>query len=194
MYQVSNAYKSAMHNSVQRFKIKGKVGEVNFDDNNVLSGSLSITNQCSGSDNIEIGQVYIGELNCAFINLDVDGWYGKTITLSFGQGIGNDSYEYIPLGVFTVSEAENTSSGVVIKAYDNISKLDKTASSLSTGATPYNLVKNICSACGVTLETTERAFKSFANGKVTLSLYTENDISTYRDTLLAGLLRLAAVL
>ena len=183
MYQVSNAYKSAMHNRVQRFKIKGKVGDVNFDDNNVLSGSLSITNQCSGSDNIEIGQVYIGELNCTFINLDVDGWYGKTITLFFGQGIGNDSYEYIPLGVFTVSEAENTSSGVVIKAYDNISKLDKTASSLSTGATPYNLVKNICSACGVTLETTERAFKSFANGKVTLSLYTENDISTYRDAI-----------
>ena len=138
MYQVSNAYKSAMHNRVQRFKIKGKVGDVNFDDSNVLSGSLSITNQCSGSDNIEIGQVYIGELNCTFINLDIDGWYEKEITLSFGQCLGNDIYEYIPLGVFTVSEAENTSSGVVVKAYDNISKLDKNCSSLGTGATPYN--------------------------------------------------------
>ena len=105
MYQVSNAYKVAMHNRVQRFKIKGKVGDINFDDSNVLSGSLSITNQCSGSEMIEIGQVYIGELNCTFIGLEIDGWYGKTISLSCGQGIGNDSYEYIPLGVFIVSEA-----------------------------------------------------------------------------------------
>ena len=183
MYQVSNAYKAAMHRRVQRFKIMGKVGDVSFDDSNVLSGSLSITNQCSGSDNIDIGQVYIGELNCTFIGLEIDGWYGKEITLSFGQGLGNDNFEYVPLGVFTVSEAENTRSGVVIKAYDNIAKLDKTSSSLSTGATPYNLVKNICSACGVTLETTEQQFKSFANGKTTLSLHTENDIGTYRDAI-----------
>ena len=183
MYQVSNAYKAAMHRRVQRFKISGKVGETNFDDSNVLSGSLSITNQCSGSDNIEIGQVYIGELNCTFINLDIDGWYEKEITLSFGQCLGNDIYEYIPLGVFTVSEAENTSSGVVVKAYDNISRLDKNCSSLGTGAKPFNLVKNICSACGVNLETTERQFKSFANGKVSLALYTENDIGTYRDAI-----------
>ena len=183
MYQVSNAYKAAMRNRVQRFRIIGKVGDVSFDDNNVLSGSLSITNQCSGSDNIDIGQVYIGELDCTFIGLEIDGWYDKKITLSFGQGLGNDTYEYVPLGVFTVSEAENTNSGVVVKAYDNIAKLDKTCSSLSTGAMPYNLVKNICSACGVRLETTEQQFKSFANGKTTLGLHTENDISTYRDAI-----------
>ena len=183
MYQVSNAYKAAMHRKVQRFKIRGKVGGTNFDDGNVLSGSLSITNQCSGSDNIEIGQVYIGELNCTFIGLEIDGWYEKEITLSFGQGLGNDIYEYIPLGVFTVSEAENTSSGVVVKAYDNISKLDKNCSSLGTGAEPFNLARSICSACGVNLETTEGQFKSFANGKVSLALYTENDINTYRDAI-----------
>ena len=183
MYQVSNAYKAAMHRKVQRFKIRGKVGETNFDDSNVLSGSLSITNQCSGSDNIEIGQVYIGELNCTFLGMEVDGWYKKEITLSFGQELDNGIYEYIPLGIFTVDEAEKTSSGVVVKAYDSIAKLDKNCNSLSTGAKPYDIAKNICKACKVTLETTEQQFKTFANGKVTLTQYAENNISTYRDAI-----------
>lgn len=183
MYPVSEAYKAAMHGKVQRFTVRGSVGEVNFDDANILSGSLSITNQCSGSENIEIGQVYIGELNCTFIGLNLDrySWYQKEIRLSFGLGLPNGTYEYIPLGVFTISEAEYTASGVVVKAYDNVSKLDKTCSSLSTGTTVYNLVRKACASCGLELETSEGQFKAFPNGKVTLGLYAENDIKTYRD-------------
>ena len=185
MYPVSEAYKAAMHGKVQRFKVRGTIGDVNFDDANILSGSLSITNQCSGSENIEIGQVYIGELDCTFLGLNIErySWYRKEIKIYFGQGLTDGTYEYIPLGVFSVSEAEYTASGVVVKAYDNVSKLDKTCSSLSTGATPYNLAKNVCSSCDVTLETTEGEFKAFPNGKVTLGVYTENDIETYRDVL-----------
>ena len=185
MYPVSEAYKEAMRHKVQRFRVRGKIGGTSFDDANILSGSLSITNQCSSSENIEIGQVYIGELNCTFIDLNIDryDWYNKEITISFGQGLANGIYEYIPLGVFTVSEAEYTASGVVIKAYDHMAKLDKTCSSLSTGTTPYNLARKACTSCGVELETTEGEFKSFPNGKVTLGLYAENDIKTYRDAL-----------
>ena len=181
MYPVSEAYKEAMRQRVQRFKVRGKIGNVNFNDSNILSGSLSITNQCSGSENIEIGQVYIGELDCTFMGISLDGWYNKEITISFGQGLANGTYEYIPLGVFTVSEAEYTASGVVVKAYDHMAKLDKTCSSLSTGTTPYNLVRKACVSCGVELETTEGEFKAFPNGKTTLGVYAENDINTYRD-------------
>ena len=79
MYPVSNAYKAAMHNRVQRFKIRGTVGTKPFTDENILAGSLSISNQCSGSDNIDIGQVYIVELNVTFLDVAIDrnSWYGK---------------------------------------------------------------------------------------------------------------------
>ena len=185
MYQVSNAYKAAMHNRVQQFKISGTVGDTAFTEANVLAGSLSISNQCSGSDNIEIGQVYIGELNCTFIGLNIErySWYGKEITLQFGQKIAANTYEYVPLGVFTIAEANYTASGVVVKAYDHMAKLDKSCSSLSTGATPYVLAKKACDECGITLETTERDFSKFPNGSTTLGLFAENDISTYRDAI-----------
>ena len=57
MYGVSDAYKTAMHQAVQRFRLTGKVGNTDFTDENVLSGSFSITNQCSGNNEILIGQV-----------------------------------------------------------------------------------------------------------------------------------------
>ena len=185
MYNVSNAYKTAMHNRVQKFKVRGTVGNVSFSDENILVGSLSISNQCSGSDNIDIGQVYIGELNCTFLGVDIDrnSWFGKEIIIDFGQCLNDGSYEFIPLGVFTVAEADYTESGVAVKAYDHVAKLDKTCSSLSTGAKPYNLAKIACDACRVTLETSEAEFLRVPNGKVTLGIYAENDIKTYRDAL-----------
>ena len=185
MYSVSNAYKTAMHDRVQSFRVRGNVGGVAFADENILAGSLSITNQCSGSDMIEIGQVYIGELNCTFLDLAIarNAWYGKEITIYFGQQLANGSYEDIPLGVFTVAEAEYTKSGVVVKAYDHMAKLDKTCSELIAGATPFNLARQICQRCNVTFETTEAQFQSFANHNVILSAYNESDVETYRDVL-----------
>ena len=185
MYPVSDSYKAAMHNHVQNFKIRGSVGNVAFTDDNILAGSLSISNQCSGSENIDIGQVYVGELNCTFLNLAIDrnSWYGQEITINFGQKLANGSYEYIPLGIFTVNEANYTESGVVVKAYDHMAKLDKSCSSISTGALPYNIAKIACDACKVKLETPETTFAKFPNGRVTLGVYAENDIETYRDVI-----------
>ena len=185
MYPVSSAYKAAMHAKVQRFRVTGTVGSVAFSDENILAGSLSVSNQCSDNDNIGIGQVYIGELNCTFMNVPLSryDWYGKEITLYFGQGLGDGTFEDIPFGVYTISEAEYTASGTVVKAYDHMAKLDKKCSSLLTGTTAYNIARKACQSCGVELETPEGEFKSFANGTVTLGVYAENDISTYRDVI-----------
>lgn len=185
MYSVSNAYKEAMHSRVQSFKLNGTVGDVFFTEENVLEGSLSITNQCSDNDSVAIGQVYIGELNCTFLNLSIDrnSWYGKEIIINFGQQLADKTYEYIPLGVFTIAEASYTESGVVVKAYDHMALLDKTCSHLVTGATPYNLAKIICNNCGVTLETSESDFGKFPNSRTTFAVYEQSDISTYRDAL-----------
>lgn len=185
MYPVSNAYKEAMHSRVQSFRVTGTIGDVAFSDENILEGSLSITNQCSDNENIEIGQVYIGEFNCTFldVNIDRNSWYGKEISINFGQMLANGSYEDIPLGVFTVSEAEYTESGITVKAYDVMAKLDKNCGELIAGATPYNLARKVCQKCEVTLESTEADFRNFANFDVIFGAYAENDISTYRDVL-----------
>ncbi|MGN0254916.1 MAG: hypothetical protein ACI4W2_00185, partial [Eubacterium sp.] len=154
-----------------------------FTDENILSGSFSITNQCSGNNEIQIGQVYVGELNATFLNLSLTRYSlkGMQITPSFGLRLADGTYEDVPLGVFNISEASWTMSGLVVKAYDNMSLLDKNCNTSQSNGTAYEMALLATESCGLTLGTTETEFKTFANGTETLSLYAESDIETWRD-------------
>lgn len=182
MYQVSEAYKKAMKEPVHRFLIGGSISNTPFFDRNVLKGSFSITNQCSDDSEMKIGQVYVGELNATFVNLDVERYslQNKLIKPTFSRKTA-DGYETIPLGVFKVSEASWTSSGIVIKAYDNMAELDKGCDVNSANGTPYELALLACKSCKLELGTTKEEFKEFANGIENLSMVAENDIETWRD-------------
>ena len=182
MYQVSAAYKKAMKEPVHRFLIGGSISNTTFSDRNILKGSFSITNQCSDDSEMKIGQVYVGELNATFVNLNVERYslQNKLIKPTFSRKTA-DGYETIPLGVFKVSEASRTSSGIVIKAYDNMAELDKGCDINSANGTPYELALLACKSCKLELGTTKEEFKRFANGVENLSMVTENDIETWRD-------------
>ena len=184
MYPVSTDYLIAMKKPVQRFRMTGKIGTIPFVDDNILKGSFSISNQCSGNDEVQIGQVYTAELNVTFMkNLNIPRYSlkDKVIKPYHGLMLANRMYEDIPLGVFTVNEAEWTASGVVIKAYDNMIKLDKSCTVNSATGLPYQLATMACDYCGLTLGTDEYEFSGFQNGSVILSMLTENDIETWRD-------------
>lgn len=182
MYEVSAAYKKAMKEPVHRFLIGGSISNTPFSDRNVLKGSFSITNQCSDDSEMKIGQVYVGELNATFVNLNVERYslQNKLIKPTFSRKTA-DGYETIPLGVFKVSEASWTSSGIVIKAYDNMAELDKGCDINSANGTPYELALLACKSCKLELGTTKEEFKKFANGIENLSMVAENDIETWRD-------------
>lgn len=183
MYQVSEKYKEAMKRPVQRHAIKGNIGEHPFYDRNILEGSFSITNQCCGNDNVEIGQVYIGELNATFLNIPLERyqWKGQEIVPYFGLHLSDGTYEYVPLGVYTVDTAEWTASGVVIKAYDHMALLDKTCNKVITEVTPYECAMRIEKETGVVFGNTQEEFESFANGTIMISETTTNDVETWRD-------------
>ena len=185
MYAVSDEYKQAMKSSVQRYKLKGTVGGVAFTDENILSGSLTITNQCSDNNSLELGKVYIGEFNATFLDMPIGkyGWADKEIVISFGLRLDDGTYEYVPLGVFNISEANWTESGVVVKAYDNMKKLDKSCGLEQSSGKAFSLARIACENCHVTLGNTAEEFAAFPNGKENLSMYAENDIDTWRDYL-----------
>ena len=188
MYAVSQAYKYAMKQAVQKFRMTGTFGNFYFTDKNILKGSMSISNQCSDNTQISIGQVYTAELNVTLIKTNIarNSTKKRIIKPFFGLRTGfdqngDDVFEDIPLGVFNVQEANWTSYGIVIKAYDNMCLLDKGCSVNSTIGLPYALAEMACNACGVTLGTTAGEFSHFVNGSRVLSLYTDNDIETWRD-------------
>ena len=184
MYPVSEDYISAMRCPVQRHRLTGTVGEVAFADEDILSGSFSITGQCSENGNVQIGQVYIGELKMTFLSKDKLSRYslkGAEITPHFGLRLSSGSYEYIPLGVFTVQEASWGVSGVAITAYDHLAKLDRSFSGSKLHGTPFTLLTLACTNCGIELGMLRDEFEDFPNGTAVLQIYEDNDCETWRD-------------
>ena len=184
MYAVSQAYREAMKKPVQRHSIKGTVNSAPFTEENILAGSFSITSQCSDASNVQIGQVYTSELKITLVkglNLSRYTLMNSEIIPHFGLRLASGRYEYIPLGVFTVSKASWGSGSVDITAYDNMSKLDRTFSSTGLIGTPYEILSLACSSCGLELAMTPRDFTAFANGTKQLRLYDSNDIDNWRD-------------
>jgi hypothetical protein len=185
MYKVSQAFRKAMKQNVQSYRMKGTIGSTVFDDSNILQGTFSITNQCSDTTAVQIGQVYIGELKVTLTNLDAQRYSlkNKELTPFFGMRLEDGSYEDIPLGIFTVSEANWGISGVEITAYDHMAKLEEEFNASKLEGTPFEISTLACKACGVELGTSGVEFSTFVNGTVRLEIEAENDVSTWRELL-----------
>lgn len=187
MYSVSNAYKQAMINPVQHHKVSGTIGSEAFTEDNILAGSLQILQQCSGNSEVQIGQVMVAELSATFrgINgINRGAWQGKEITVNFSQYIGaqyNPPWEDVPVGVYTISEAEWSLSGITVKAYDHMAKLDKRCSQRFVASKAFTMLTFACTQCGVELGNTQQEIEAMPNGQDLLTEYEDNDIETWRD-------------
>lgn len=182
MYQVSEEYLKQTKRKVQTFRLAGTVNKIAFTNHDILSGSFTITNQCSEQNDVKIGSVYIGELKCTFKpDLQVPDWTNAQIIVSEGLLIDGTAWEDVPLGVYTVSEANDTEYGIDITAYDNMARFNRSCAVDITIGTPYELLTLACTTCEVELGMTKADVDSLPNGTESLSLYTENDIETWQD-------------
>lgn len=182
MYGVSAAYKTAMQQPVHRFKIAGTVGGAAFTEADVLAGSLSITNQFSSGQDFKIGSVVIGSLSCTFIRgSGIVVAENDVITLSEGLQLSDTTYEYVPMGVFVVAEANRTAAGTVVKAYDLMTLFDKDFPYDTTYGTAYDILHMACQECDATIGMTQADMQALPNGTRIFTLYSENDIETWRD-------------
>lgn len=186
MYNVSQDYLNQIKQPYVRRALKGTVGNIAFTNRDILSGSFSVSNQCSESDEVKIGTVNTGELQLTFRRgiVERNNWKGLEIKVSDGVMIDSTgSYEYVPLGVYTVDEATHDKDGIRVTAYDNMLKFEKKWGLSSTMGQPYNILKMLCDDCGVTLGMTKTQVEALANGNQAIALYSENDCETYRDVL-----------
>lgn len=182
MYQVSEEYLKQTKRKVQTFRLAGTVNKIAFTNHDILSGSFTITNQCSEQNDVKIGSVYIGELKCTFKpDLQVPDWTNAQIIVSEELLIDGIAWEDVPLGVYTVSEANDTEYGIDITAYDNMARFNRSCAVDITIGTPYELLTLACTTCEVELGMTQAEVDALPNGTESLSIYTENDIETWQD-------------
>lgn len=196
MYPVSAAFLETIRQPVIDYYVDGTIGSVEFDESNIVTGSFHIQNQCTDTSDVVLGSVYTGSLTATFYGLNIPrySWVGKVITPVFYLHVGN-TWQHVPLGVYTVKEAKHSAEGVEITAYDNMIKLDKKfkASKFKTAQKMYQHLQTICTACGLTLGMTEQEIQALPNGNTNLGIVGtksnkylsykkySNDIDTYRD-------------
>ena len=194
MYDVSNAYLAAMQEPIQKYKLRITIGSPGrrISEADILAGSFTIKNQCSDTDIVQIGSVYAAELKMTIRPgvVERSTWDGMKIEVEEGMLVEIDPeqtpaeiYEYVPLGVFYVAEANHSESGVSITAYDNMLKFDKTWGISTTIGSPYDVLRMLCNDCRVTLGLTKAQVEALPNGTASIALYSENDCQTYRDVL-----------
>lgn len=188
MYPVSDAFLSVVQENTRKYywtgRITTKAGVVHeFSEKDIVKGSGYILSQCCGSTEMELGTVYAAEMGITlFSEIDRYTLEDALVELSYHLLVG-DAYETVPMGVYEVSEANRTIRCLEIKAYDYMLRFEKDFNVTETIGNAYEIIMLCCKACGVEFAHTQTEIESMPNGSVVLSIYSENDIETYRDVL-----------
>lgn len=207
MYPVSNAFLNAVKANTRKYYWTGRItttaGTVyNFDQEDMVKGSGYITSQCCGSTEIELGTVYAAEMGISlfseinrytledaivelFYHLKISNSRSSTdLDPNYDQSIEADGiYETIPMGIFEVSEANRKAKSLEIKAYDYMVRFEKNFTALESIGNAYDFMTLCATACSVTLAQDRETIEAMPNGSENLSIYTDNDIETFRDVL-----------
>jgi len=189
MYPVSNAFLQAVQENTRKYYWTGKITIKNgvvyeFGAEDIVKGSGYISSQCCGSTEIELGTVYSAEMGITLLT-DIDRYtlQDALVELFYHLHIGGGVYETIPMGVFEVSEANRTVKCLEIKAYDFMIRFEKDFNGFETVGKAYDFIHLCCEACHVEFAQTQEEIEAMPNGNEGLSIYTDNDIETYRDVL-----------
>ena len=189
MYPVSEAFLKAAQENTRKFywtgKITTKAGAVyEFGNEDIVKGSGYISSQCCGSSEIEIGTVYAAEMGITlYSGIDRYTLEDARIELFYHLRLAGGTFEQVPMGIFEVSEANRTLHCLEIKAYDYMLRFEKNFNGFETVGNAYAFLALCCKACEVELAHTQAEMEAMSNGSELLSVYTENDIETYRDVL-----------
>lgn len=191
MYPVSEAYREAMRAAVRTDRLRGSLTlpdgqQLDFTDADVMSGSVTLDEQCVSGQELAYGCVYLGQAALQLkTELDRYRLYGAKLALWYGVQLPGGGWEEVPLGVYTVAEAQRSSMYVAITAYDNLLALDAALGSSVLRGDAYGIYEQIGLACGVALAQERAEIDALPNAGEDYQLSAEQGCKTYRDALAA---------
>ena len=189
MYQVSDAFLQAVQENTRSYYWTGKITTTKgmvyeFEPKDIVKGSGYISSQCCGSTEIELGTVYAAELGITlFTDIDRYTLEDAKIEITYHLKLSDGTEETVPMGIFEVSEANRNVKTLELKAYDYMLRFEKDFNGFETVGKAYDFIALCCKACDVEFAQTEAEITGMPNGSEGLSIYTDNDIETYRDVL-----------
>lgn len=186
MYATSESYRNAEKGYYPSYL----TGTIQFSDNTTIeisdsdisTGGVEITMQAATQDILEFGPAVVGQLDLSLRTSKYDSryrYYNAVITLNYNIELP-DGVEVIPLGIWTVSEADRKGTTLKLSAYDNLIKLDK-AFNVSVTGQPFDIMSQIAQECECELAEDENYYKTLPNNEELIGIMTGGACSTYRQ-------------
>ena len=189
MYAVTQSYLDAVRASSRTDRLTGKIQypdgtEEDLTESMISLGTVSIEKSCVEGEELQFGAVVLGQLKLSLMT-DASRYvfYDAVVKPIYGILTSDGTWADIPLGVFTVAEAERKNSSVQLVCYDNLLALTKLYGGAVLYGTPYEIAVMICENCGVSLGMTEEEFLSLPNGDQIIQIDETSGCETYRDAL-----------
>ena len=192
MYPVSERYKTAIRARARTDRV---IGTLTLTDGTVLalgvqdfmSGSLTLDNQCVTGEELAFGCVYLGQAAFSLrTSLSRYAFYGAKLVLRYELQLPGGSWEAVPLGVYTVAEAERRALYVSIKAYDNILPLQSRWDGTAIQGNACEMLAQIADGCGLELgQTAEEIAALNPNAALACQLSAADGLTTWRDCVAA---------
>lgn len=187
VYPVSEEFLTAINANSRRYTWTGTITTkgnrtYDFSAKDIVKGSGYIKRQCCGSSEIELGTVYAAEMGITLLS-DIDRYTldGAEVKLFFHLSLPSGTTEQVPMGVYDITEANRNIKTLEIKAYDHMLRFDEALNLSASSGSAYQFLKIACDVCKVEMVQTAAEIAALPNGKMTLGIYEDNDIETYRD-------------
>lgn len=193
MYNTSADYKTAIRSNNRPYDtVEGVIEFATDNEDLIVNGSnmpnnaITISKQCIDGDELMFGGVFASTLKLSIItDLDRYAFFGATVTLNYKIQIGTSNnqpvYETIPLGVFTVADAQRPNNIVQLTAYDNMTLLDLGIGGNLISGTLWDIFQRVQLDTGYELGFTESDLNNYPNHEYPLSVGADQGINTYRD-------------
>ena len=195
---VETAYRTAIRQASRPYNTV--YGTITFTDINMIpltvnssnmpTKSISISKQCIDDDELMFGGVFTNVLKFSVItDLDRYVFFGAKVELTYKIQIGTDTsgetpvpiYAEVPLGEFTVTDAERPTDRVTLTCYDNMTLLDKELGGAYVTGTPWEIFQIVSAVTGMQLDFEEADLEEFANYTYQAEASEARGLRTFRD-------------
>lgn len=191
MYPTSENFKNFIYSSERELRAKAEIDlsdgtHLTLDNHDILESGFEIEDAVSDSDKFEVGSAIISQLTLVLNNFENKfssyDLIGAVIKPYVGLVVKKDwqgnTIEWIPKGVFIAEKPTSAGSRITITALDNMSKLDTpySKSPLKYPSTLSAIATDVCSTCGVSLEST-----SFLNSDYSVATRPSDSSITCRE-------------
>ena len=191
MYPSSQAYKNAIHSASRPydtvygtvyFATETGLSPLTVDSSNMPTNAITISSQCIDDEALMFGGVFSNSLKLSIItDLDRYCFYNAVIELYYKIEVSTNVFETIPLGIFTVADADRPTNQVNLTAYDNMTMLDLPLGGMFIDGTPWQVFEQVQQHTGMLLGFEEEDLEEFANYTYQLSASSDRGLQTYRD-------------